>query len=450
MRPRTRAAASTGGAIRELRHAARRRLTRHGLSFGLHPTRDGASMKVLFVHQNFPGQYLHLARHLGANPDNEVVFITQRTTAELPGVRKIVYKPARTVTKGIHHYLQETEAGVLNAQNVARVALDLKTSGFVPDVMLAHNGWGELWYLKDVFPQSPLVGYLEFFYKYQGADVGFEPGPPLIFDVAPRIRTKNIGNLLALHAIDLGQSPTWWQKSLYPAEYQPKIHVAHEGVDTGLVAPDESARFAVPGTGLELGREHEVVTYVARNLEPYRGFPSFMRSLVDVLAARPAAQVLVVGGDETSYGPRPAGDKSFRALMLEELAGRLDLARVHFLGKVPYSSYLKILQVSSVHVYLTYPFVLSWSMLEAMSAGCVVVGSSTPPVLEAIRHGENGWLVDIFDPPAIAARVVEVLRDRDAQAGIRRGARRHIVENYDLRTICLPAQLNLLRIAMHR
>ena len=408
-------------------------------------------MKVLLVHQNFPGQYLHLARHLGAVPGNEVVFITQRSSAELPGVRKIVYKPARAVTKGIHHYIQETEAGVLNAQNVARVALDLKASGFVPDVMLAHNGWGELWYLKDVFPQSPLIGYLEFFYKLAGADVGFEPSSaPAIFDTAPRIRTKNIGNLLALHAIDVGQSPTWWQKSLYPAEYQAKIHVAHEGVDTAIVAPDPAARLVVPGSSMTLGREDEVITYVARNLEPYRGFPSFMRSLAEILAARPAARVLIVGGDETSYGPALPDKQTFRAQMLQELDGRLDLSRIHFLGKVPYSTYLKILQVSSVHVYLTYPFVLSWSMLEAMAAGCVVVGSSTAPVTEVIRHGENGWLVDIFDPAAIAARVVDVLAHRDDQAGIRLDARRHIVENFDLRTICLPAQLNLLRIAMRR
>jgi len=406
-------------------------------------------MKILFVHQNFPGQYVHLARHLGTIPGNEVVFITQRTTAYLPGVRKIVYKPARSVTKGVHHYIRDTESGILNAQNVARVALNLKASGYVPDVMLAHNGWGELWYLKDVYPDTPLIGYLEFFYKVKGADVGFEPGSSQSFDVAPRVRTKNLGNLLALHTADIGQTPTWWQRSLYPKEYQPKIHVVHEGIDSEVVAPDSQARFAVPGTGIEVGCEDEVITYVARNLEPYRGFPSFMRSLVGILAARPRARVLVVGGDETSYGPKAPGNRPFRELLLEELGDRLDVSRVHFLGKVPYGSYLKILQVSSVHVYLTYPFVLSWSMLEAMSAGCVVVGSSTAPVQEVIRHGENGWLVDIFDIEAIARQVVAVLADRHAQQGIRQAARRHILENFDLRTICLPAQLNMLRIAMH-
>jgi len=335
----------------------------------------------------------------------------------------------------------------LNAQNVARVAMGLKESGFVPDVMLGHNGWGELWYLKEVFPNTPLIGYFEFFYRLHGADVGFEPGPPLIFDVGPRIRTKNLGNLLALDAVDYGQCPTKWQKSLYPKEYQSKLHIVHEGIDTQAVAPDHTARFTIPNTNIELTTADEVVTYVSRNLEPYRGFPSFMRSLPTILAQRPNAQVLVVGGDDTSYGPKPANGKPFRQQMLEELGSAIDLQRVHFLGKVAYSSFVKILQVSTAHVYLTYPFVLSWSMLEAMSAGCLIVGSSTQPVEEVIRDGENGLLVDIFKPDEIARRVVDVLADRQAFASIRVNARKTIVENYDLRTICLPAQLRLLNMA---
>jgi glycosyltransferase involved in cell wall biosynthesis len=375
------------------------------------------------------------------------VFITQRTDADLPGVRKIVYKPARAVTSGVHHYLRDTEAGVLNAQNVARVALGLKKSGFVPDVMLAHNGWGELWYLKEVFPNSPLIGYFEFFYRLHGADVGFEPGPPLIFDVGPRIRTKNLGNLLALDAVDCGQCPTKWQKSLYPKEYLSKLHIVHEGIDTQLVAPDKSARFKVPLTDLESTPDSEVVTYVARNLEPYRGFPSFMRSLPTILSKRPEARVLVVGGDEVSYGPKLPKGRSFRSQLLEELGSSIDLARVHFLGKVPYSSFIKILQVSTVHIYLTYPFVLSWSMLEAMSAGCLVVGSRTPPVEEVIRDSDNGLLVDIHSPREIAERAIAALTDRASFAAIRVNARKTIIDEYDLRSICLPAQLRLLTMA---
>ncbi len=401
-------------------------------------------MKILLVHQNFPGQYLHLARYLGASGQHEVVFITQRTDAELPGVRKMVYKPARQVTKGIHHYVRETEAGVLNAQNVARLALKLKESGFVPDVMLGHNGWGELWYLKEVYPDTPLIGYFEFFYKLHGADVGFEPGQPEIFDTGPRIRTKNIGNLLALHAVDYGQCPTQWQKSLYPEEYKHKLHVVHEGVDTDTLVPDPQAWIAIPDKGIKLTADDEVVTYVARNLEPYRGFPSFMRSLPRILEERPKAHVLVVGGDEVSYGPPAGNGRTFRSLMVDELGATIDWSRVHFLGRVSYSNFVKVLQVSSAHVYLTYPFVLSWSMLEAMSIGCLVIGSATPPVMEVIRDGENGVLVDILSPQEIAARVVDALANKAKYLGLRSAARQTVVDRYDLRRICLPVYLELI------
>jgi glycosyltransferase involved in cell wall biosynthesis len=407
-------------------------------------------MKILFVHQNFPGQYLHLARHLGSSPGNEVVFITQRKDADLPGVRKIVYEPKRKATPGVHHYLRETEAGVLNAQQVARAAQSLKDSGFIPDLMLGHNGWGEIWYLKEVFPKTPLIGYFEFFYRLQGADVGFEPDIPVTPDTGPRIRTKNIGNLLALDAVDLGQCPTEWQRSLYPKRYQSMLHVIHEGIDTRTVRPDRTARLKVPGTDIELAAGDEIMTYVARNLEPYRGFPSFMRSLPAILAKRPSARILIVGGDEVSYGARLPEGQTFRQRMLDELGSGLDLSRVHFLGKVPYSTFLKILQVSRVHVYLTYPFVLSWSMLEAMAAGCLVVASKTAPVQEVIRHGENGLLVDIFSPNQIAERVVEALEDARAHASLRENARRTIVNQYDLSTICLPAHLRLLKLCMQQ
>jgi glycosyltransferase involved in cell wall biosynthesis len=407
-------------------------------------------MKVLFVHQNFPGQYLHVARYLGSRPEHQVVFITQRQDGELPGVRKLVYKPRRTISPQVHHYLRESEAAVLNAQEVARMALDLRQSGFIPDVMLGHNGWGEIWYLKDIFPEAPLIGYFEFFYRMQGADVGFDRADPITPDTAPRLRTKNLGNLLALDTADLGQCATEWQKSGYPRRYHPILNVIHEGVDSTLVQPDPDARLILADAKLELSAGEEILTYVARNLEPYRGFPSFMRSLPRILAARPNARVIIVGGDEVSYGARLPNGQTFRQQMLAELGSSLDLARVHFLGKIPYPAFIKVLQISRVHVYLTYPFVLSWSMLEAMSAGCLLVGSRTPPVEEIIHHGGNGLLVDFFSPEEIAERVIEALEDSRSFASLRQNARQTIVDRYDLRSICLPAHLRLLNMLTPR
>ena len=401
-------------------------------------------MNVLFVHQNFPGQYLHLARHLGANPDNQVVFITQRQDGQLPGVRKIVYQPAREITPHLHHYLRETEASVLNAQAVLRIAIDLKESGFVPDVILAHNGWGELWFLKDIYPQAPLIGYFEFFYRAEGADVGFNPDDPVTPDTCPRLRAKNIGNLLALDAVDAGQCPTRWQKSLYPERYHDLLHVIHEGVDTNIAIPNANAFIRFSETGQTLTKDDEVITYLSRNLEPYRGFPEMMRSLPRILAERPNAKVVIVGGDETSYGPGLPDGRTFRQALQAELGSRVDWRRVHFSGKVPYSTFINLLQISSVHIYLTYPFVLSWSMLEAMSAGCIVVGSRTAPVEEVIVDGQNGFLVDFFDSDALANKVIDVLAHQADYQVIRQRARQTIIDRYDLHSICLPAHLTML------
>lgn len=400
-------------------------------------------MKYLFVHQNFPGQFQHLARHLAAIPGNEVVFVSQRLPRTIPGVRNVTYRPARSPGKKTHRYLHDAEAHVLNAQAVARVALQLKKAGFVPDVMVGHNGWGEIWYLKEVFPQTPLLGYFEFFYRLSGADVGFDPAAPVTVDTGPRLRTRNLGNLLGLEAADHGLCPTLWQKSVYPRRYHPMLDVIHEGIDTDLVQPNPHARLRLTHD-LELTSADEVVTYVARNLEPYRGFASFMHALPRLLTKRPKAQVLIVGGDEVSYGARLPDGQSYRQKLTQELGDALDCSRVHFLGRVPYETYLTVLQVSSAHVYLTYPFVLSWSMLEAMSTGCLVIGSKTAPVEEVLRDGDNGLLVDFFDSGAIAERVGAVFEDRDQFRALCDNARRTVIERYDLKRTCLPAQLQLI------
>jgi glycosyltransferase involved in cell wall biosynthesis len=401
----------------------------------------------LFIHQNFPGQFVHAARHLAASGD-QVVFITQQRDRQLQGVRKIVYAPPRR-PPGVHPFASEFNASIENGLAVARVCEELKRTGFTPDLVVGHNGWGEILYVKDCWPSVPLLGYFEFYYHPYDSDLDFDPEFPPSETDRMRIRTRNAINLLGLETADWGQTPTEFQRDLYPERYRRGISVIHEGIDTTLVHPEPHTRLWLSG-GLSLSRNDLVITYSARNLEPYRGFHIVMRTLPKLLERHPTARALIVGGNDVSYGRRPTGASSWRQQMLAELEGQLDLSRVHFMGRLNYPQYLAMLQISSAHIYLTYPFVLSWGLLEAMSAGCAIVASRTPPIEEVMRDGENGYLVDFFDTDAIADRVSDILLHQEKQERIRANARKTVLDGFDLAGKCLPAYLALLRRLIRR
>lgn len=384
-------------------------------------------MRILFVHQNMPGQYRHLAPALAA-AGHEVLFVTQRKDVDLPGVRRFNYAPKRQAHDSTHHYVRLYENSVLAGQEVARVLIDLQKGNLTPDVIVGHPGWGELLFAKDIFPKVPLLNYCEFYYSGHGADVGFFPDEPATVDTICRARARNAHLLLSLESCDGGVSPTHWQKSRHPYPLSDKIEVIFDGIDTETVRPDANARFTLPD-GQVLTAKDEVLTYVARNLEPYRGFPSFIRALPKILEARPNLKVLVCGGDEVSYGKPAPGGKTWREHVLEEVP--LDLSRVHFTGKLPYSEYLSLLQISSLHIYLTVPFVLSWSCLESMAAGCLMLASATQPVQEVIEDGVNGVLCDFHSPEDIATKAIAMLADGKAHAHLRDAARATVVERYN-------------------
>ncbi len=396
-------------------------------------------MKFLFVHQNFPGQFLHLAPALQAR-GHDILALTDAANPRAATVPVLRYrhdaqKVDPAATRLGRNYTQMSDRGV----TVARAALQLRDQkGYAPDVIFGHSGWGETLFLKEVWPEAKLIVYAEFYYRGIGRDVGFDPefsrngfDPVMI----AQGRAAHLGQAM-LHA-DAGLAPTRWQASTYPEVLQDRIRVIFDGVDTDRLRPDPAASLTLPdGTALRAG--DEVLTFVNRNMEPYRGYHIFMRALPDILAARPQAQVVIVGGDGVSYGsPAPEG-KTWKDLYLDEVRDRLDLSRVHFTGKLPYPDFVSLLQVSRAHAYLTYPFVLSWSMLEAMAAGCLVVGSRTAPVEELLTDGETGLLVDFFDVAGWSARLIEALAEPEKFTPLREAARRRIVESYDLKTVCLP------------
>ena len=395
-------------------------------------------MQILFLHPNFPAQFRHIAAALAQNPDHKVVFGTRGQQGQIPGVHKVIYPDSRPISPEIHRYVRPLEKAVLQGQAVYRLAQQLKAQGFVPEVIYAHSGWGPSLFMKDIFPQARLCCFFEWFYHAHGADAGFDPTDPVDADDEARIRIKNAPILLDLYHCDQGLCPTYWQQQQFPEEYHSKLKVLHDGINTTYFQPKPKAQLQLPSLGLDLSHINELVTYVARGMEPYRGFPQFMQAVVEIQKRRPHCHVVVVGEDRVAYGKQLPEGQTYKQLMLEQLP--LDLNRLHFTGSLPYKDYLQVLQASAVHVYLTFPFVLSWSMLEAMSTGCLVVGSNTPPVQEVITDGHSGLLVDFFAPQQIADRVDEVLEHGDRMAEIRRNARQVIQQRYDLRQL-LPEQI---------
>jgi glycosyltransferase involved in cell wall biosynthesis len=408
-------------------------------------------MRVLFIHQNFPGQFLHLAQALKRKPGVELLAVTHDGNRRAPFIPTRVYafeaKPLHGLV-ALDHYAQRVARGMA----VARLLESLAAEGFAPDLVIGHGGWGETLFVKDVWPKARLILHAEFYYAAEGADLGFDrefaSSADRALDARMRVRLRNTAMLQALADADRGVAPTVWQASRFPEELRRRISVLHEGIDTDVVRPDPSATLALKRDGLALRPGAELITFVNRNLEPYRGYHVFMRALPLILAARPKARALIIGGDEVSYGPAPPKGRSWKEIFLAEEKARLDMSRVHFVGKVPYPSYLRVLQVSAAHVYLTYPFVLSWSMLEAMSAGALVIASATPPVEEVIETGRNGLTFPFFDHEALAARVIEALAHPERFAELRRHARRTIVERYDLTRHCLPRWLRLVAEVM--
>lgn len=399
-------------------------------------------MRILFLHPNFPAQFRHVAAAIAKDKRHQVVFGTARREGRLPGVTKAIYSPSREPRPETHHYLRSLESAVLQGQAAYRMADQLKARGFVPDVIYGHSGWGPTLFMKDAFPKAELLCYFEWFYHAHGTDADFDPSDRINADDEARIRLKNAPILQDLYSCDRGLSPTGWQRQQFPIEYQDKITVRHDGVDTDFFCPKPGAKLVLPRLNLDLSQVDEIVTYATRGMEPYRGFPQFMEAIALLQERRPHCHVVIVGEDRVAYGRKLPDGKTYKSELLEKLP--LDLSRIHFTGHLPYEEYLQVLQASSVHVYLTRPFVLSWSLIEALSTGCLVVGSNTAPVAEVIQDGVNGLLTDFFSPAGIVDRIEEGLNHPDRMNEIRQKAREIVLGQYDLAKL-LPLHLQWIQ-----
>jgi len=398
-------------------------------------------MRVLFLHNNFPAQFKHIAAALAKDKNNQIVGASFDNRKSLAGVGRVYYKAARQASKETHHYLRNAETAVLEGQAVFRSLADLRKKGFVPDLVAGHSGWGCTLFMKDLFPEARLLSYFEWFYHSRNSDVDFFSRGKVSYDDMCRVRTRNVPIMMDLVNSDWGICPTQFQCSKIPEIFHSKLSVLHDGIDTGFFKPDPTVKLVLPEVKIDLSGADEILTYATRGMEPYRGFPQFMHAVALLQKRRPNLQTVIVGTDRVAYGRKLPEGQTYKKKMLEELKD-LDQKRLHFTGHLSYESYLRVLQCSSVHVYLTIPFVLSWSLLESLATGCAIVAADTDPVREVIQDGKNGLLVDFFSPTQLADRIEELLDNRKRATDLRMAARNTIIEKYALADL-LPKQVQL-------
>lgn len=400
-------------------------------------------MNILFLHRNFPAQFRHIAAVLANDPNNKVFFITNNDKLNLPNINKVYYQTKREVPKDCHRYLRFYEESIIHAQAAAEAALALKNQGFKPDIVYGHT-WGQTMFMKDIFPDVPLLCYFEWFYNAEGGDIGFD-GKVLNIDELAKLRCKNSHLLVDLYTSDAGICPTNWQKSQFPEIFSDNIKVIHDGVDTDFCIPNNNAKFVIKDKNIELTAKDEVITYATRGMEAYRGFPEFMRAADKLLKKRPNLHIVIGGEDRVCYGPQIVGT-TYKEMMLKELNWENEdfyKERVHFVGGLPFNEYVNLLQISSAHVYLTYPFVLSWSALDAMSCACCIVASKTAPVTEFMQDNYNALLFDFFNVDEQVERIEYALDNKDKMQELRDNARKTIVDNYALKDL-LPKHIEYI------
>ncbi|MCC6920626.1 MAG: glycosyltransferase [Alphaproteobacteria bacterium] len=400
--------------------------------------------KILFVHNGVPGRFTWLAHALMAK-GHQCALVNDRDGLDIPGVPRKNWTGEAPKHTGIFKPAVRAELDLRRGYAAAQEAKAFISEGFEPDLIIGHPGWGEMIFLREVCPKAAQIQIGEFYYRSEGTDFNFDPEfPPTTQHDHYSVFAKNTSLALSYGEADWIVAPTPFQGSTLPRAVQSRVRVIHEGIDVKVARkiPDASAKLE---RGVELRAGDPIITFINRRFEPLRGFHTFMRALPGLLKEVPEARVLIVGEDDPRvYGARAPNNKSWKQFMLDELKGKLDLGRVHFLGTLSYNNLIGVLSLSAAHVYYTYPFVLSWSLLDAMACECLLVASDTAPVRDVIRGGENGLMLDFFDPEQLSRTLISACREPGLYAPIRKAARETVIKEYDRATICQPMWLDLV------
>lgn len=396
-----------------------------------------ARRQFLFIHPNFPGQFGPMLSRLAKDPTIECVFLSNNASGLHGGVRCIPFQPKSGATAATHYCSRTFENSIWSAHAVYEAC---QAAQLNPSVIIAHSGFGSSVFLKELY-RCPIINLFEYFYHARHNDMGFRPDFPS--SELDRLRThgRNAMILMDLNACTRGYAPTAWQKSLFPAEWSSKLDVLHDGIEM-----DQWTRRSVPRRIADeaIDQDTRIVTYVARGLESMRGFDIFMRVANRIAREMPNVLFVVVGSDRVCYGNdlNHIKTKTFREHVIQTVGP--DLSRFRFLGMVPRTTLVDLWSLSDLHLYLTVPFVLSWSLLNALACECPVLASDVAPVREIIRHGETGLLGDFFDVDGLANQALAVLQDPASYRVLGQAGRGLIDAEYSLdRTY--PRFLNLVQ-----
>jgi len=367
-------------------------------------------MHVLFVHQNFPAQFGHIARHLIRRRGWTCSFVSKTPGGSVNGIEKVEYTTTSGARETTHYCSRTFENAVWHAHGVfeaCKARPDLR-----PDLIVGHSGFGSTVYLPELYPGVPIINYFEFYYHPHQSDMDFRPEfPPSELDFL-RARSRNAMLLLDLETCGRGYSPTHFQKKLFPAVYRPKIDVIFDGIETDLFRRNDKVDRRVGDRSIPATTR--VVTYVSRGFEAMRGFDIFMKVAKRIYEQYSDVVFVVVGSDRVCYGgeEKHIEHKTFREHVLAQ--SEYDMSKFIFTGLLPVSKLVDLWSFSDLHLYFTVPFVLSWSMMDALACGCTVLASNTEPVREMIEDGRNGLLCDFFDVEGFAQKAIGVLRDPGA------------------------------------
>lgn len=394
-------------------------------------------MNILFLHKDFPVEFKHIAQEFAKDINNNVLFLTNNPKGQIPKVNKIVYNIDASGLKNCHNYLIEHEEALLHAQSVASLTKELKDSNCKLDAIYTQ-AFGPGLFIKYMFPETPVIVQGEWYNRADGADILFD-GRNLDIDFKTRLRCSNSCMLIDLYSCEACITPTHWQKQQFPKGFHEKIKVIPNGIDTEFFKPDANAKFTVKNKNIELSANNKVITYINKGLEPCNSFEQFIEAVSILLKKRLDIQVVIVGEDKVFYRPE-LFEENYKNRTLEKF--EIDLNRVHFIDSLPEDEYLKLLQISSAHVYLTYPTALSDLLLEAMACGCCVVASNTQPVLEVIKNNENGLLVDFFKVNQLVEKIESAIGNKE-MLKIRENARKTILDKYSLEK-ALPQKIKFI------